>query len=155
MIRIVLPLAIIASLMFAPLFTETIEGSVLGEMEQAQTGEAYFAPAVDCVLNQNYDVFSKDCQPRGGMTGTLLFVAVAASALAAAGGVIGLLPVIGRLTSILALAAGAVTLGAVGVFLLGMVGGDGLGGVQWGAWLTGILGLLTTGSGLSGMRGDR
>ena len=69
-------------------------------------------------------------------------------------GVVGLLPFLGRLTSIVTLGAGLVSLGALGLFLTNMLGSEaGLGAVQWGAYLAAGLALLTTISGLSGMRG--
>ena len=53
-----------------------------------------------------------------------------------------------------ACAAGLASLGALGLFMTGMIGSEaGLGGVQWGAYLAAGLALLTTITGLSGMRG--
>jgi hypothetical protein len=64
------------------------------------------------------------------------------------------LPFVGRITSIVTLAAGLGSLAAMGLFVTTIMGSDaGLGGVQWGAYLAAGMALLTTISGLSGMRG--
>ncbi|HNR78327.1 MAG TPA: hypothetical protein PKM48_14430, partial [Parvularculaceae bacterium] len=66
----------------------------------------------------------------------------------------GLIPVIGRLTSAITMIAGLIVIAAVGFFAMTMLGTDeGIGGLQWGAYLGGGAGLLTLISGLSGMRG--
>jgi hypothetical protein len=88
------------------------------------------------------------------MQGLAVAGAAGFSAIAAALGVLGLLPFVGRLTSIATAIAGVVAVGAMGYLILTLMGtSEGLGGVQWGAYLTGGAGLLTLISGLSGMRG--
>jgi hypothetical protein len=71
-------------------------------------------------------------------------------------GVLGLLPIIGRLTSFITMLAGIVVIAAIGFYALTQMGSDeGLEGVKWGSYLAGGGGLLTLISGLAGMRGQR
>ncbi len=153
MIRIMLPLAIIAALFFTPLFSETTTGSVTGERVASLTGQYYIDATVNCWRNMEFSV-TDDCEPEGGMQGLAVAGAVGLSAIAAALGVLGLLPFVGRLTSIATVVAGIVTVGAMGYLILNLMGSsEGVGGVEWGAYLGGGTGLLTLISGLSGMRG--
>jgi hypothetical protein len=83
-----------------------------------------------------------------------IFAGVFVSAIAAVLGLAGLLPVVGRLTSAVTMAAGVVVVAGIAFYLLtNLRGDDGLEAVQWGAYLAGGGGLLTLISGLSGMRG--
>ncbi|MEL7485576.1 MAG: hypothetical protein AAGJ87_00005, partial [Pseudomonadota bacterium] len=66
MIRIVLPLAVIAAILFAPMFTETTVGSVSGETETARTGNYFVGNTVECFLGQNFSI-AGDCEPKGGL----------------------------------------------------------------------------------------
>ncbi|MEO1243597.1 MAG: hypothetical protein AAFX54_16940 [Pseudomonadota bacterium] len=153
MIRIMLPLAIFAALFFTPLFSETTSGSVTGDTVTSRSGQFFIGDTVNCWRQMEFSL-SGDCEPAAGMQGLAVAAAAGFSVLAAALGVIGLLPFIGRLTSIVTVLAGAIAVGAMGYFILTMMGSsEGLGGVQWGAYLTGGVGLLTLISGLSGMRG--
>jgi len=151
--RIILPLAIFAALFFTPLFSETTTGSVTGETVTPRSGQFFIGNTVDCFLKRDFSI-SGDCEPAGGMQGLAVASAAGISIVAAVLGVIGILPFVGRITSIVTLFAGVVTVGAMGYLILTMMGSsEGFGGVQWGAYLTGGAGLLTLISGLSGMRG--
>ena len=153
MTRIVLPLAIIAALLFTPMFSETTVGSVTGEAETFRTGNYFVGNTVECFLNKEFSV-AGDCEPAGGARGLAIFAAIFVSAVAAALGVLGLLPFVGRITSFVTMLAGIVAIAAIGYFFLTMMATDeGLGGVKWGSYLAGGGGLLTLISGLSGVRG--
>ncbi len=153
MTRIILPLAIIAALLFLPMFSETTVGSISGESETPRTGNYFVGDTVQCFINQEFSI-SGDCEPQGGTLGLAIFAAVFVSAVAAVLGVLGLLPFIGRLTSMVTILAGVVAIAAIGYFFLTMMGTDeGLGAAEWGSYLAGGGGLLTLISGLSGVRG--
>ncbi|MCA8887666.1 MAG: hypothetical protein KDA46_02475 [Parvularculaceae bacterium] len=153
MIRIILPLAVIAVLLFAPMYNETVTGSEFGKRTDTLTGYDYVGTTIDCWRNQDFSITGK-CEPQGDLKGKLIFGAVFISAVAAVLGVLGLLPVIGRLTSAVTTLAGVVVIGAIGYYVLTQMGGDsGPQAVQWGTYLTGGVGLLTTISGMAGMRG--
>ncbi|MEO0880370.1 MAG: hypothetical protein AAFY22_11750 [Pseudomonadota bacterium] len=155
MFRILLPVAVIAILLFAPIFTDQVEGSDLGGSEVTLSGNAYVGNTVNCWIGQNFSI-SGDCEPKGGTKGLAIFAAVFVSAVAAVLGVLGLLPFVGRLVSIITSLAGVVVIAAIGYFVFTQMSTDeGINGVQWGSYLAGGGGLLTLISGLSGMRGDR
>lgn len=155
MTRVLLPLAVIAAIIFAPIYkTPASFDDVQGiETSNQVAGYALVKPAIDCWRTGNISI-SGDCEPKAGTKGLALTAAVAASAIAAALGVLGLLPFVGRITSIVTVLAGLTALCATGYFgstLLGAEGG--LSRIDWGSYLAGGAGLLTLISGLSGMRG--
>lgn len=153
MIRILLPLAIIATLLFAPIYSETVRGSELGARASILTGYDYVGPTLDCWRQGAFSLEDK-CEPKGELRGKLIFAAIFVSGVAAAIGVLGLFPVVSKLTSMVTMLAGAVVVAAIGYYILTQIGGeDGLHAVQWGSYLAGGGGLLTLISGLSGMRG--
>ena len=160
MTRILLPLAIVAAMYFGPLFAETTSGSVTGNSETLRTGEYFIGNMIGCLTELRVPV-GEECGFDGSFHGSPLvghvmnwaaLLALGSAVLA----VIGLLPVIGRLTSIVVVLAGIGTLGAVGLMTLTLLGTDaGLGAVRWGTYLTAGAGLLTLIAGLGGMRGAR
>ena len=153
MLRILLPLAVIAALLFAPIFGDQVEGSDLGGGTVNLTGNDYVGNTVNCWIGRNFSV-SGECEPQGGQKGMAIFAAVFVSAVAAVLGILGLLPFIGRLTSAITSLAGVIVIAAIGFYVFLQMGTDeGLEGVQWGSYLAGGGGLLTLISGLSGMRG--
>lgn len=161
MIRILLPLAIIASMYFGPFYSETTVGSATGERTDIVDGRYFIDNAVKCAVGLNIAgfAFGEECASDvefndSKMTGSLLSGAAKISLVAAILGVIGILPFVGRVTSFATIAAGLATLGAIGFFLLSAMSlPEGLGAVSWGAHLTAGAGLLTLISGLSGIRG--
>ncbi len=161
MIRVILPLAIVAAMFFGPFFSETTSGSATGSRTSMVAGSYFIEEAVTCVRNLNYTGFAfgdecaSDAQYNGSqMSGSVLSGAAKISIVAAVLGVIGILPFIGRLTSIATIGAGLATLGAVGYFMMSATrSADGLASIQWGAYLVAGLALLTLISGLSGVRG--
>ncbi len=153
MLRILLPLAVIAALLFAPIFQDQVEGSDLGGSTVMYSGNDYVGNTVGCWIGGEFSI-EGDCAPKAGEKGLAIFAAVFVSAVAAALGVLGLLPFIGRLTSFITTIAGIAAIGAIGFYVFSQMGTDeGLDGVQWGAYLGGGGGLLTLISGLAGMRG--
>ncbi len=153
MVRIFLPLAVIATLLFAPIFGG--EASEVGGIVKTNTvtGMDYVGETVKCWTNGTYSI-AGDCAPQGGNKGLAIFAAVFVSAVAAVLGVAGLIPVVGRLTSAVTMLAGVVVVAGIGYYILTNLGSEeGIGGVQWGTYLAGGGGLLTLISGLSGMRG--
>ena len=158
MIRILLPLAIVAAIFFGPMFAETSTGSATGERVATVTGDYFIGNAIDCLMSLKAPI-GEECASDGVLNestavGSALSWVAVISIVAAVAGVLGLLPFIGRITSILTLLAGVGALGALVFFALTMIGTDeGLPGIQWGAYLAAGAALLTTISGLSGMRG--
>lgn len=153
MFRILLPLGVIAALLFAPIFGDQVEGSDLGNGMVTLSGNDYIGNTVSCWVGGNFSI-SGDCEPEGGNKGLAIFAAVFVSAVAAGLGVLGLLPFVGRLTSAITSLAGVIVIAAIGFYVFTQMGSDeGLEGVQWGSYLAGGGGLLTLISGLSGMRG--
>ncbi|NWG70698.1 MAG: hypothetical protein HXY23_03690 [Parvularculaceae bacterium] len=155
MIRVLLPLAVVAAILFGPMYTVKIYDPVLQEETASpQSGMKLVQPTVDCWRKKNYS-FSGDCAPKGGMKGTAMLASIAAGGVAAAIGVFGLLPFVGRLTSVVTTLAGGVIVLAIGYFAMTMMGAgnESTEAVQWGTYLAGGGGLLTLISGLAGMRG--
>ncbi|WDI32001.1 hypothetical protein PUV54_02205 [Hyphococcus flavus] len=159
MIRILLPLAIVAAMFFGPMYSYESDNPVSGREEQTLvTGDQFIGGAINCMRNLTLPR-GEDCASDGRVNDSknvsrLMSWAASLSVGAALIGVLGLLPIVSRLTSVVTLAAGLISLAAMGFFLVSMMGTKvGLGGVQWGAYLTSGAALLTTISGLSGMRG--
>lgn len=154
MIRILLPLAVIVAVLFAPMYSLSVNDPVLGEQAAApKTGYAFVENTINCWRGGEYSL-KGDCEPKGGLKGSAIFAAVFVSGVAAALGVLGLLPVIGRLTSFITTAAGIIVIAAIGYFALTIIGSSGdAENLEWGSYLAGGGGLLTLISGLAGMRG--
>lgn len=158
MIRILMPLVIVAAMYFFPMFAVTTSDPVRGESVSTVSGEYFIGNAVDCV-RKGVIPLAEECASDGKMkdstfVGSALSWAAIISGAAAVLGIAGLLPFIGRLTSIATLAAGLSSLGALGMFMMSIINSDaGLGAVQWGAYIAAGAALMTTISGLSGMRG--
>ena len=153
MIRILLSLAVAAAAFFGPWFVETAEGSRTGVRQDVIAGDFFAGDTVSCALAGTISV-GGECAPAGGLEGTLVTAAVGLGVLSAALNVLGLLPVVCRLTSVFALAAGVAGVAAFGMVGVGVMGDSGLGALRWGAYATGGFGLLLLLAGLSGLRGD-
>ncbi len=158
MIRILLPLAFVAAIYFGPMFSVETTDSVRGESISVVTGDYFIGNAVECLREMKTPI-GEDCASDGQIddstkAGSAITWAALLAVAAAAAGIVGLIPFVGRLTSVATIAAGLAGLGGMGFFMLTMMNTDaGLAGVQWGAYLAAGFGLLTTISGLSGMRG--
>ena len=79
MIRILLPLAIVAAIFLGPFFSETTSGSATGDRVSTVTGSYFIGEAVDCVRNMQFaelafgDACASDAEYNGSkMPGTLL-----------------------------------------------------------------------------------
>ncbi len=157
--RILLPLAIIAAMYFGPMFAETTSGSATGDAETVRTGQFFIGNMIGCLTELRVPL-GEECSFDGEFYDSpLVGHAMNWTAILALGagvlGIIGLLPVIGRLTSIVTVLAGVGALAAMGILSLTMLGtDDGLGAIRWGVYLTAGAGLLTLISGLAGMRGN-
>lgn len=151
--KIVLPLAVIAVLLFAPMADVTVADPEFGETTKSRTGYEYISTTIDCWKTGQFSIVG-DCKPKGDLKGLAIFAGVFVSAVAAVLGFVGLLPVIGRLTSAITMLAGLIVVAGIAFYILTNLGSDkGIEGVKWGAYLAGGGGLLTLISGLSGMRG--
>jgi ribose/xylose/arabinose/galactoside ABC-type transport system permease subunit len=155
MIRILLPLAVVAAILFGPMYTVDIFNPVTNEQTASpQSGMTLVQPTIDCWMKKTYS-FGGDCAPKGEMKGKVVLASVVAAGVAAVLGVFGLLPFVGRLTSVITTLAGAVVVAGIGYFAVSLMSGgdEAKEAVQWGTYLAGGGGLLTLISGLSGMRG--
>ncbi len=154
MYRIILPLLVIAAILFAPMFSEVTVGPITGKETTPRSGNYFVEDTIKCFQNQQFSV-GGECTPKMGATGMAVFAAIAASAVAAVIGVPGLLPFVGRATSVVTTIAGLIALGAMGYFILTVMGAaKGSAEVLWGSYLAGGLALLTLVAGLSGIRGS-
>jgi hypothetical protein len=154
MIRILLPLAMAAAAYFGPWFVEISTGEFTGTKEATISGDYFVGNTVDCFLAQNFSI-SGECAPQNGRDGLLMFGAVAGGAVAGVLGILGLLPFIGRLTSLFTIVAGALGLAAVANFTSTTVFADTLSfaDLRWGTYSTGGLALLTLLTGFGGLGG--
>jgi hypothetical protein len=154
MIRILLPLAVVAVTLLGPLYSIEAKDPVLGKERMFYTtGYELVKDTIDCWRQGEYSV-KGDCKPKGDLKGMMIFAAVVVSAAAGALGVLGLLPVVGRLVSAGTMLAGVIGLAALGYFAMRVIAGNGDdAALQWGMYLAGGLSLLTLISGLAGMRG--
>ena len=159
MFRIFLPLAVVAALYFGPLYSYPSDNPVSGQSEVSTVaGDKFVGGVINCVRKLEIPL-GEECASDAvindsSLPSHLLSLATVGSIGAALISVIGILPFLGRITSIFTLGSGLVSLSALGVFVVTMMGTEsGLPAVQWGAYLAAGLALLTTISGLSGMRG--
>lgn len=151
--RILLPVAVIAVIILFPMLSETTIGSVTGDaVATPRTGHFFVEATVKCFSKHEFSL-SGDCAPRLGMTGLSVAASLGAAVVAAIVGLPGLLPFIGRFTSVVTAIAGAVITVAISYFILQVMGAGETAHVEWGSYLAGGLGLLTLVAGLSGFRG--
>lgn len=159
MIRILLPLAMVACIFFGPMYGYTTPNPISGQEQLTRvTGDQFLKETVGCLTERRIPIGEECAATEQIGESTLPASAISWAALlavaAAALGFFGLLPFIGRLTSVVTILAGLGGLGAMGLFMLTMLGtSEGLPAVQWGAYLTAGASLLTVIAGLSGMRG--
>lgn len=159
MIRILLPLAIVACIFFGPMYGFETPNPVSGQNQMTRvTGDQFLTETIACLRDARAPL-GEECASTEQIGDTTLPANVIAWAavlalLAAVLGVFGLLPFVGRLTSVVTILAGLGGMAAIGYFMLTMLGtSEGLPSVQWGAYLTGGASLLTLIAGLSGLRG--
>jgi|GEM_PF-1252650 len=159
MTRILLPLAIVAAIFFGPMYNVSGTLADSGETVVTRSGEYFIGEAIGC-LRQLQVPLGEECASQGvlndsTMVGNLMSWASLLAIGAAGLGIVGMLPFVGRLTSIVTILAGLGVMGAIGYMALTLMTTEGIGlpGMQWGAYLAGALGLLTLISGLAGLRG--
>lgn len=154
MYRIILPLLVVAAVIFAPMFSEVTVGPITGKETTPRSGNYFVENTIKCFQAKNFSV-NGECAPKMGTTGMAVFAAIAASTIAAIIGVPGLLPFVGRATSVVTTIAGLVALGGMGYFIMTVMGAaKDSAEVLWGSYLAGGLALLTLVAGLSGIRGN-
>mgnify|MGYP006266183349 CR=1 FL=1 len=146
MIRIFLPLLLAVVAFFGPWTASDRAGSFYGHDSAGTT--------VDCLLDLNLSVKGA-CAPAGAsIAEQLIGWTVLAGMAAAVLSVLGLLPVIGRLTSLLVIGAGLVGLGAAGMTLMQLTGTGALpiSAIGWGTYGALALGLACLWAGIDGVR---
>ncbi|MEX0645868.1 MAG: hypothetical protein WD076_11185, partial [Parvularculaceae bacterium] len=139
MIRILLPLAVIAAILFAPMYSVQIKDPVLGEQGSAQkSGYAFVDNTITCWRGGEYSI-SGDCKPKGGLKGQLIFAAIFVSGVTAVLGVLGVIPIVGKLTSFITTLAGVVVIAAIAYFAVTLMASseNGSESIQWGSYLAG------------------
>ena len=124
MFRILFSLAVAAAAFFGPWFAEPVMGSRSGAGEALRAGDIYAGATVRCLTEGRLSV-TGDCAPAMGAEGALVTAAVVLGAASAALSVLGLLPFVGRVTSVVTLAAGAAAVLAFGAVGLGVTGAPG------------------------------
>ena len=146
MIRILLPIAMAAVAFLGP-WMDDGNGNSMNGFDIAPT-------TVNCALDFDFTV--EACKPQGELFNELVGYTMIFGAASAVLSLIGLLPLIGRLTSMTVVAAGMTGVGAFGTLLMSMFQGGGIdvGVIGLGAYGTLILGLLTIFAGLNGIRGE-
>ena len=156
MFRILFSLAVAAAAFFGPWFAEPVTGTRSGAGEAVRAGDYYAGDTVACLMDGTLSVVGA-CAPAQGAEGLFVTAAVVLGALSAALNVAGLLPVVGRVTSLFALAAGAAAVAAFAMVAVGVgtTPGMAMADLRWGAFATGGFGLLCAVSGLKGLGGDR
>lgn len=156
MFRILFSLAVASAAFFGPWFAEPVTGTRSGAGEAVQGGQYYAGATAECLMAGTLSITGA-CAPAQGFEGTMVTAAVLLGALSAALNVLGLLPFVGRLTSLFALAAGAAAVIAFGAVAVGVAGTPGMvmADLRWGAFATGGFGLLCAVAGLKGIGGDQ
>lgn len=147
MIRILLALAVAAAAYFGPWMAS--QGTDID-------GKYFAGSTAECAIDMNFSI-KGDCAPVGGMQGKLVTATVALGVVAAVLGVLGLIPFVGRLTSIITVIAGLVAVVTFVYFTKDIfMGSSGLSfaDFRWGAYATGVFGLLALFAGMAGMRGE-
>lgn len=145
MVRIFLPL-VLAVVAFV--------GPWLPAGDGAFTGADSANATIDCLLDLELSV-TGTCAPAGSNLGQqLVGYTVLGGVGAAVLSILGLLPLVGRLTSLGVIAAGGVGTVASSMALLALTGPNALGfmDIGWGAYAALVLGLITIWSGFDGVR---
>lgn len=156
MFRILFSLAVAAAAFFGPWFAEGVVGTRSGAGEAVRMGDYYAGGPVSCLMDGTISLGGA-CAPEHGIEGVLVTAAVLLGALSAVLNLAGLLPLLGRLTSVFVIIAGAAGVAAMIAVAIGVASTDGmmLSDLRWGAFATGGFGLICFGTGLRGLAGDR
>lgn len=134
LLRMLLPLLMAGSLLFAPVYTDRVEGKELGSGEIAYAGRDFLTPTLRCLPNFGEVVSKSRCRPVGGLLGLWLSLAIILAVIA------GLAGMTSALSRVFANLFGKVLLAASSVSLLGFLGQAGLpaslaNGPPWGVWM--------------------
>ncbi len=150
--RLFLPLVLVGML-FAPLYSETIESPVSGEAQSYSTS-AYdiLKPTVDCFLEQNFSV-AGNCEPNQGPKGLALAGGVGAAAGAVVLALLGFVSIIRKSSAFLTLLAGLAVLAGVGWIGFDVFNANGA-DPQWGGYGAAGAGLIASLAGMLGMRDE-
>lgn len=156
MIRILLSLAIAAAAFFGPWMLDSTGKILEAGFNDPVMGSAFVDSTLACVGEMNFSM-SGDCAPAYGLFGKLVAATIGLGVLSAALSIVGLLPLIGRLTSVVTIIAGAVAVVTFAWFAKELMTTEGavFSDFRWGAYATAGFGLLAIFAGLSGMRGER
>jgi hypothetical protein len=155
MIRILLSIAVAAAAFFGPWFVEQADGVRTGARMETVTGAYFAGPTVDCVRDGVFSITGA-CAPEQGLEGQIVTAAIALGVASAVLNIFGLLPLVGRLTSLFAIVAGLAGVAALAVVGIGTMQdlGASLSDLRWGAYATGGFGVLLAIVGLGGLGGD-
>jgi hypothetical protein len=144
MIRIVVPLILALVAYFGPW-----SGGISAAFSAGNSADATLA----CIMALDLPT-SPNCLPSGDLSSMLIGYTSVLGVVAAVLSILGLLPLVGRLTSVAVIAAGGVGIAAAGMIIAGALGDAGIGAVGWGAWGSLVLGLITVFLGFGGLRGE-
>ncbi|MEM9989953.1 MAG: hypothetical protein AAF723_10585 [Pseudomonadota bacterium] len=147
MIRILLALAVAAAAYFGPWVSS--QGVDIN-------GKYYAGGTAECAIDLNISI-EGECAPVGGLQGKFVTATVALGVVAAVLGIVGLIPFVGRITSLVTIVAGIIAMITFAYFAKDTFMGDAnmaFTDFRWGAYATGVFGLLTLFAGLAGLRGE-
>ena len=155
MIRILLSAALAVGAFFGPWFVEAVRGARTGETLVVRAGDTFAGDTVACLMAGTLSLAGACAPPEAlGFEGWSVTAAILLAAASAVLNVLGLLPVVGRLTSLLAVAAGIAGVVAFGAVGFGAFSEGGIGTLRWAAYATGAVGLLLAVVGVRGLGGD-
>lgn len=153
--RIILSLAVAAAAYFGPWIIDS-SGQILnaGVTATGVAGIDFVEATKNCFLEGTFSI-SGQCAPTNGFLGKLIAATIVLAGVSTALSFVGLLPLIGRLTSIVTIIAGLAAVLTFGWFAKELLTTEeaAFSDFQWGAYATCILGLMTIFSGLSGLSG--
>lgn len=156
MIRILLSLAIAAAAFFGPWMIDSSDNILSGSYkETAIEGRDFVASTYDCVMDRTFSL-EGDCEPKYGILGQLIAITIGLGVVSAVLSIAGLLPLVGRLTSLVTIIAGAAAIVTFAWFAKELLTTEAalFSDFRWGAYATGAFGVLTLFAGLAGLRGD-
>lgn len=155
MIRILLSLAVAAAAYFGPWLQDSSNEILKSGVDAVAEGSDFVGDTVECLMDGTISM-TGDCAPSHGILGQLMAVTIGLAALSAVLSIIGLLPLIGRLTSLVTIVAGVAAMVTFAWFAKELLTTEGamFSNFRWGAYATGIFGILTLFAGLAGLRGD-
>lgn len=154
MIRILLGLAIALAGYFGPWATDFRPGASPAAIA-AVDGRDFAAPTIACLLDGEMPS-ARGCAPAAGLAGQAITAAIVLGGLAALLNVAGLLPLVGRLTSLATMIAGAAAVVAFVVVARQLLMSDiaSIADLRWGAYASLLFGLASLTVGWAGLSGE-